>query len=184
MKTLKRSAFALLFVMIGMANTAFIEKEKPAKIEWLTFEEAVELNKTQPKKFFIDVYTDWCGWCKVMDKNTFSDPYIAQYISENYHAVKFNAEQRESVEFQGNTFKFVAQGRKGYHELAAALLNGKLSFPTVVFLDEQMRMIQPIPGYQKPENLAPILTYFAEDHHTKTSWDDFQKNYQSPFENR
>ena len=169
-------------ITIGLTSASFIEEKKVAEIKWLTFEEAVELNKTQPKKIFIDVYTDWCGWCKVMDKNTFKNPYISEYISENYYAVKLDAEQKEDIVFQGNTFKFVPRGKKGYHELAAALLNGKLSFPTVVFLDEQLRMIQPIPGYQKPENLAPILQYFGEDLHTSVSWEDFQKSYESPFE--
>ncbi len=173
----------LLFslVVVAFTSTSFVKKGKPAEIQWLTFEEAVALNKTEPKKIFIDVYTDWCGWCKVMDKNTFKNPYIAEYIIKNYHAVKLDAEQKGEIEFQGNTFKFVARGKKGYHELAAALLNGKLSFPTVVFLDEQFRMIQPVPGYQKPENLAPMLQYFAEDLHTSISWEDFQKNYTSPF---
>lgn len=183
MKIYKLS-FVLLFslITVGLIGTSFKGKEKPAEIEWLTFEEAVELNKTQPKKIFIDVYTDWCGWCKVMDKNTFKNEYIAEYISKNYHAVKLDAEQKASIEFQGNTFKFVPRGKKGYHELAASLLNGKLSFPTVVFLDEQFRLIQPLPGYQKPEQLAPILQYFAEDLHNSVSWQDFQKDYKSPFE--
>ncbi len=165
-------------------STSFVGKENPEKpvetkpsIQWLSFEEAVLLNKTQPKKIFIDVYTDWCGWCKVMDKNTFTDPKVIAYMNTYYHAVKFDGEQRADVTFQGNVFKFIARGNKGYHELAASLLGGKLSYPTVVFLDDQFRMIQPLPGYQKPENLLPVLMFFGEDYHTRMSWEDFQKEY-------
>lgn len=154
-------------------------EKKDAQVQWLTFEEAVAKNKENPKKLFIDVYTDWCGWCKVMDKNTFNHPEIAKYLNENFYPVKLDAEQKEDITFNGHTFKFVASGRKGYHELAASLLNGKLSFPTVVFLDEQLRIIQPLPGYHKPEQFDPILRFIGGDSYKDISWEDFQKSYSS-----
>ena len=87
-----------------------------------------------------------------MDKNTFNDPQVSKLLNEKFYAVKFNAEQREDVVFDNHTFKFVPSGRNGYHELAAALLNNQLSYPTVVFLDEEFKMIQPLAGYrQAPE---------------------------------
>ncbi len=147
------------------------------KVEWLTFEEAVELSKTEKKKIFIDVYTDWCGWCKVMDKNTFNDPEIAAYLNENFYPVKFNAEQKEDVHFRGETYKFIASGRNGYHELAAGLLNNKLSFPTVVFLDEDFRIISPVPGYHKPDFFHKVVTYFGGEHYKDLSWKQWEEEY-------
>ncbi|MEM7551558.1 MAG: DUF255 domain-containing protein [Bacteroidota bacterium] len=152
-----------------------------SSINWMTFEEAMEKNKTEPRKIFIDVYTDWCGWCKVMDKKTFSNPVIAEYMNDKYYAVKLDAEQKEDIEFNGTTFKFVAQGKRGYHELAAALLNGKLSYPTVVFMDEQNRILQPIPGFQKADQFDRIMKFFGEDSYKDQSWKDFQESYTSPF---
>src|SRR5258706_11010981 len=96
-------------------------------VKWMTFEEAVEKSKIEKRMIFIDVFTDWCGWCKVMDKNTFPDPEIARILNENYYPVKFNAEQTGDVAFRGATFKFIAQGNRGYHQLAAALLNNQMS---------------------------------------------------------
>ena len=157
------------------------DKAKTSVIEWLSFEEAIERNKTTPKKIFIDVYTDWCGWCKVMDKNTFSQPEIAAYMNENFYAVKLNAEQKEDITFNGSTFKFVAQGRRGYHELAAAILQGKMSYPTVVFMNENNQILQPIPGYQKPRQFDMIMRFFGESAFEKMSWEDFQKSYQPSF---
>src|SRR5688572_27861029 len=81
-----------------------------ATVNWMTFEEAVEKSKTEKRKIFIDVYTDWCGWCKVMDKQTFAVPAVAKLLNEKYYAVKFNAEQREDVFFRGTTFRFVPYG--------------------------------------------------------------------------
>lgn len=146
-------------------------------IKWYSIQEAEELTKTDPKKLFVDVYTDWCGWCKVMDKNTFTDPEIAAQLNENFYAVKLNAEQKEDITFKGHTFKFVASGRNGYHELAAALMNGKMSYPTVVFLDEQLNLLQPLPGYQKPEQLDPILDFIGNDFYKTTSWQDYLKQH-------
>src|SRR5436189_3917103 len=94
-------------------------------VKWMTFEEAVEKSKTEKRKIFIDVYTDWCGWCKVMDKNTFPDPEVAKLLNEKFYPVKLDAEQTADITFHGTTFKFVAMGNKGVHQLAAALLNNQ-----------------------------------------------------------
>lgn len=153
-------------------------------VKWMTFEEAIEKSKTEKRKIFIDVYTDWCGWCKVMDKNTFNEPTIAKTLNEKFYPVKFNAEQKEDVVFNGTTFKFVESGRSGYHELAAALLNNQLSYPTVVFLDEDFKTASPVAGYRKPEEFHKIMTYFGEDHFKKggqDGWAQFEAQYKSPY---
>lgn len=147
----------------------------------MTFAEAVEKSKTEKRKIFVDVYTDWCGWCKVMDKNTFSEPKIAKILNEKFYPVKFNGEQREDVVLNGTTYKFVTSGNSGYHELAAALLNKQLSYPTVVFLDENFNMIQPLPGYRKPEEFHPIVQFIGEGHYKTEKWPDWQATYKSPY---
>lgn len=171
----------LLIIFIG--SSAFIKDDNQEKTEspvnWMSFEEAVEKSKTEKKKIFIDVYTDWCGWCKVMDKNTFSQEDIAKYLNENYYPVKLDAEQKEDIEFRGQTFKYVPSGRRGYHQLAAALLNNKLSYPTVVFLDEEFNMIQPLAGYQKPEQFEPIIKFIGGDHYKTTKWEEWMKDFDS-----
>ncbi|MGK7389035.1 MAG: thioredoxin family protein [Candidatus Cyclobacteriaceae bacterium M2_1C_046] len=164
------------FILLSFLVSA---QKEDITVNWMTFEEAVEANKKEPKKIFIDVYTDWCGWCKVMDKNTFNHPTIAKYLNENFYNVKLDAEQKEDITFNGHTFKFVASGRKGYHELAAALLDGKLSYPTVVFMDEQLRIIQPLPGYQKPEQFDPIVRFIGDDHYKQIEWESYRKEYKS-----
>ncbi|MBA7554807.1 hypothetical protein ES705_47442 [subsurface metagenome] len=123
---------ACLFIALSM---------NAQEVNWYTFKEAVELNKKEPRKILVDVYTDWCGYCKVMDKNTFGNKYVADYLNKSYYPVKFNAEQKEEITYNEKTYKFVAQGSRGFHELAAALLNGQMSYPSVVFLDEQVRII-------------------------------------------
>lgn len=152
-------------------------------VKWMTFEQALKESEKTKKKIFIDVYTDWCGWCKVMDKNTFSDPNVAKILNEDYYPVKFNAEQREDVTFKGHAFKFVPSGNNGYHELAATLLNNQLSYPTVVFLDEDFNGITPLAGYKKPEEFHRYLIYIRDEYYKKgqDANAEFQKNYKSPY---
>lgn len=145
-----------------------------AKIKWLTIEEAFALNQKNPKKIFIDVYTDWCGWCKVMDRETFSNPSVAEYISKNYYAVKLNAEQKEDIVLGKDKFVYVGQGGRGYHQLAAALLKNQLSYPTVVFMNEKFQAIQPVPGYIKAPEFHQIITFIGGDHYGKEPFDQFK----------
>jgi thioredoxin-related protein len=150
----------------------------PETIKWLTVEEVLEKAKTEKKKIFIDVYTDWCGWCKEMDKNTFTDETIVSYLNQNFLCVKFNAEQKTDITYKGKTYKFIGQNEKrGYHELAAFWLNNRLSYPTVVILDEEQTLLQPIPGYQEAAKMEVILHYFGTDSHKKVPWEKYEKTY-------
>jgi thioredoxin-related protein len=176
-----------LFVALCHKGKAQAQNHLTGPIKWMSFEEAVEKSKTEKKKIFIDVYTGWCGWCKVMDKNTFPDPEVAKLLNENFYPVKFDAEQTADVIFHGTTFKFIEQGNRGYHQLAAALLNNQLSYPNFVFLDEEFRIIPiyqgytSLPGYKKPEEFYPFLSFVAGNFYQKSNIQEYQKVYKSPY---
>lgn len=150
-------------------------------IEWLTWSEAIEKVNTDknPKKLFVDVYTDWCGWCKKMDKDTFNNPKVAKYMQENFYMIKMDAEGKEDIVYKNKTFKYIPQGNRGYHELAAALLQGKLSFPTVIFLNENEEILSPVPGYQKPDEFLMIAKYFGDDIYKDKSWKEYDDSNKS-----
>ena len=175
---MKHLTIPLLLILILFCG-AKSPVEPVSKVEWLTFEEAIKLHSKSPKKLLIDLYTDWCGWCKVMDRETYSHQQIADYINHNFYPVKFNAEQTESIEFDGHMFKYVPQGRRGVHELAATLTNNQLSYPTTVFMDEQLRVISPVPGYLKPKDMAPILEFIGEGYYKNQDFNSFKKHHKS-----
>jgi thioredoxin-related protein len=147
------------------------------KIRWMSWEEALSKHEKAPRKLFIDVYTEWCGWCKKMEASTFGQDHVAKYINQNYYAIRFDAEDKSPIEFKNNTYNFVKTFRGGYHELAAFLLQGKLSYPSLVFLDEDLNLIQTIQGFQDTENFDMIIHYFAGDHYKTTPWRKFTKSY-------
>lgn len=163
-------AFALL-----MTSAVFAQE----KIHWMSLEQAEKANQEEPRKVIIDVYTDWCGWCKRMDQTTFANPVIAKYANEHFYMVKFNAEQKDSITFKGHTFKYVAQGRRGFNQLAVALLNGKLVFPNLVYMNKDLEIIQPIPGYQDATTFEQIIHFIGEDKYKEMSFEDFKKDFTS-----
>jgi len=151
----KKGLFCLL---LFLALNSYAQK---AKINWLSFEEAIALNKKNPKKILVDVYTNWCYYCKVMDKKTYSNSKVIAYINTHFYPVKLNAEQKDDITFNGKKYKYIAKGRRGYHELAAAILEGKLSYPTTVFFDTKEQVITRLPGYLTVKNYEPILVFLA-----------------------
>jgi len=108
-----------------------------------------------------------------MEEKTFSDDKIIKLLNTEYYAVRFDAEGKEPVNFKGKTYKFVPQGRNGYHELAAVLMRGKLSYPTSVFLDENLNLITTLPGYVTPDKMEPILKFIGEGHYRNQTFQEY-----------
>lgn len=172
MMTYIKSLLILAFATMTITLSA---QESAEKIKWYSWEEAFELNKTAPKKVFVDLYTDWCGWCKKMDKSTFSDPKVIKYLNENFYPVKFNAEQKTAITFSGNEFKFRKAGRRGFHELAYALLDGRMGYPAFVTLDETYTRIMISPGYKRVPQMMEELLFAKEEKYKEMSFDDYKK---------
>lgn len=130
------------------------------EIQWMSLPEALEAQKTNPKKIFMDVYTHWCGPCKLLDKKTFANKDVARYISEHYYAVKFNGEGDEEIAFYDRTFRNPnydpnRKGRNATHQFTQFL--GINAYPTMVFFSEDGDPIMPLVGYYKPQQLEPYL---------------------------
>jgi thioredoxin-related protein len=184
---MKKLVLFSLGVTLFFGCTAQPQNPSGVSVKWYTIEEAVALNEKKPKKIIIDIYTDWCSWCKVMDQNTFSQPEIAEYLNSRYYPVKFNAESLNPINYKGKVFVNNNQGRRSPHELAISLLQGKMSYPSIAFMDENSQPIfyldenqNPrisLPGYKTPEQMLPLLVFFGEDHYKTTSWAEFTKTY-------
>jgi thioredoxin-related protein len=158
------------FEVSGQTSTATM------KIDWMTIEEAEQANKKEPRKIFVDVYTNWCGWCKKMDKTTFSDSLVQKYGKEKFYFVKLNAEDQNSIIFKEKVFRYNAQMQA--NELAVQLLNGQMGYPTLVFLDEKSTPIQTFGSYMDAKQFLMLLHYFGDNaYRKKKSLDEFAKEF-------
>lgn len=161
--------FALVMASISAAPPS--PAPEPG-IQWLTWQEAYELSKVKPKKLFINIYTDWCGFCKRMDATTFQDPEVILYVNEHFYPVKLNAEMKEEIEFRGHVFAWVDGGRRGVHTLAYSLLEGKMGYPSFVTMNEDYDRIAIMPGYKVPQQLLKELRFAAEEQYKYKSHPD------------
>ncbi|MDR6564866.1 MULTISPECIES: DUF255 domain-containing protein [unclassified Arcicella] len=152
-------------------NTSLVPKANKAKINWMTLEQAYAATQKEPRKILIDVYTGWCGWCKVMDQKTFTDEKVAEFVNQKYYAVKLDAEMKDTIRIGKQQYIW----ENGYNQAGVALLQGKMSFPTIVYLDEQFNMIQPVAGYQEAQQFHQIVTFFGDNHYRKGNWEKYQK---------
>lgn len=145
---------AITFLSISCKSSGGeYKKSTDGTITWITIDQAAELKNTEEKLYFVDVYTKWCGWCKVMDKKTFTDPEVIKLMSEKFHMIKFDAEQTNLVNWEGQEYIYKAGGRKGIHGLASVLLNNRLSYPSFAVLDKNRKPIKTIVGYKDPTQL-------------------------------
>lgn len=146
-----KKIFFLLFISLITLST------QAQEIKWMTFNEAVAAQKKNKKPIFIDVYTAWCGPCKLLDSRTFSDPSVAKLINEKYNAVKFNAEGNEVVILGKMTYKNPGykedrkNSRNAMHEFAYFLkVQG---YPAMVVLNNKQQIQKTILGFRTPEEL-------------------------------
>jgi thioredoxin-related protein len=148
-------------------------------VHWYTFSEAVKLQTKNPKPIMVDVYTSWCGPCKMMSANTFGNELLSKYLNEHFYPVKFNAETYDSVAFKGVVFK--NQNPPGtprpVHDFANSILDGKLMYPSIVFLNEDIQRIQVLTGYYPPNLFEPVLKFFGSGKYKDASYEDFQKTF-------
>jgi thioredoxin-related protein len=164
--------------LIFAAFLCFTGQSVFAQVKWMSWEEMLIASKKEPRKVFVDVYTNWCHWCKKMDAHTFRDPAVAEYLNQHFYCVRFNAETPETLYFKGKAYYFNKSA--GHHELAARILNNRMSYPSMVFLDEDLQVIQPIPGFKKPEDFQIIISYFATGHYMKTPWAVYKSKFSKP----
>ena len=126
-------------------------------LEWMNMDQLAKIPLSGSKLYLIDIYTEWCGWCRVMDKKTFSDKNVQDFLRQNFHLIKFDAERKDPVVFKSEKYEWKAGGRKGNNELALELLDGKMSYPSLVYLDQNLKVIKVSSGYKNPQQLLQEL---------------------------
>lgn len=181
-----KSKHLILILTIAVASIgtfSFINypnpDEKGGLVHWYTFGEAVELQKKNPKLIMVDVYTSWCGPCKMMSAHTFANPVIAKYLNENFYPVKFDAETWDSVKFNGFVFKNnnPPGTQRPVHEFAISILDGKLSYPSIVFVDSDIKRVRIVVGFHNAAQFEPILKFHGSAAYKTQDFEEYKKTF-------
>ncbi|WP_298157267.1 thioredoxin family protein [Flavobacterium sp.] len=149
-------------LMLTLFTIALFASANAQDIKWMTLDEALTAQKSNPKPIFMEVYTNWCGECKKMDKKTFKDKKLAAFISENYYAVKFNAESNVEVTYKGRKYSNPefdatkkAKAKNATHDFVKLLKID--SYPTIVILEGQGEVSNTFTGFRTAAQLLPEL---------------------------
>ena len=177
----KLHKIGLFFIMIAFSFLqkvdAKTEINSQSELKLTTIDKAIEECKVAKKKFIlVDLYTEWCGWCKKMDENVFTDAQIISLLNSDFTVVKFDAETKDAVNFNSKSYTFAKTGARGANQLAMELgsTGGKLGYPTLVILDATGKKLQAFPGYKDIQTLTAILKYFQSESYNKIDFQQFQ----------
>lgn len=177
---LKRIPGVFIVLMISL-NALLAQNESEGLVKWMTFKEAQAKNKEVPKPFIIDVYTDWCGWCKHMMKTTYSNEGLAGYINANFYPVKFNAETKDTIEYNGKIYKPLSKEPKTPHELAVKFLGSSLSYPSTIFVTNNYEYNLLSQGFMEDKKIEPLLVFMVENAWKNSVYDEFSKHFNNTF---
>lgn len=165
---------------LGGGKTAVSTEPVSKTLTWMTLNDALAKSKSTKKKILVDFFTDWCGWCKRMDKTTYEDPRVIETLNRYFLPVKFNAEREDPVMYKGTKYEMKAQGIRSTHEFAIHLLSGKMGYPTTSFLGADHDLLTNVPGYINAEEMVLILKFFGENKYLSMSYDDFKRIESTP----
>lgn len=169
---MKKTIFLLMLI-------ALLGCSAQAQVEWQSVENASQVDvNTNKKLFFIDFSTSWCGWCKKMDRETFSDPVVSAILNKYYVPVHFDAEGKAEFTWNGQKYagaKASVNGRPATHPFTVAVLGQKLGYPSFALFSKDRKLIQILQGYQSAYDFQMVLWYFANGDTERYSFEQYQQ---------
>lgn len=162
----KLTYIAVLVIFLTILFYAFYPTEN-SHLKWRKFDEGLNEAKISNKKIIVDIYADWCKWCKKMDVEIYPSPEIKNYIETHYIPIKLNGESHEILYYKGEKYT--------YTEFTSSL--GVNGFPATLFMETNGEIITILPGYPGKEEFLNILKFIGEDYYLKITFDEFLKKF-------
>jgi thioredoxin-related protein len=149
-------------LVVALASTAGAE----GHVAWRGWDEGLREARRTNRPVLVDVYTDWCGWCKRMDRDVYSRADVRDYLASRFVVVRLNAEAQDGVQYEGQ-------------DLTSAGLAEQFrvtGYPTTVFLKSSGAHLINVPGYVPADRFMLVLRYIGEGHMEKgVEWESFLK---------
>jgi len=147
------------------------------KVRWTSWDVVNEKISKGDKKFIVYFYFDGCKWCRYMEDYTFTSDHLSRFINNNFYPFRINAASSDKIVISDHAYTSLRIGKYDFHELATEMLAGNMSFPSIVFLDEQFKKLAVYDQYIDSPNFEMLLSFYAGDHHKRTMWRKFANNY-------
>ncbi len=148
-------------------NVEAIGETEPLTLDWLSYDEGLALAEKENKYVLIDFYTDWCGYCQKMERETYSKEEVKRILSENFVTVKVNAESNNKVREKGEEIT----------ERELARRYNVSGYPTIWFLESNQQRIALLPGFVPAEQFILVIKYIGEGWYKNISFEEyFKKN--------
>lgn len=154
---------SILFLIFSSCSAEGDAAEKGAPERdysfWVTLEDAQRQAADEGKYVLLDVYTEWCGFCRRMNRETYADKSVQDVIDRYFYAVRIDAESQQKVSFQNETYSM--------EELAQAF--GVASFPTTIFISPTGEPVASQPGFIEAGRFHKMLSFVgSKSYQTQT----------------
>lgn len=168
---------AILIVTVSMIASSY-RHFSPAKsvVNWRSVTSAKSDWNAHKKPILVDIFTDWCHYCKLMDATTYSNDSVISYMNDHFHSVRINAENQAELWWMGKTYHYIPKFK--LNELAIYLTNGNIVYPTTVLIGINGEM-KPVGGSLTVNELECLLKYFGENQGGKISWEEYSGHFKS-----
>ncbi|MBI5836463.1 MAG: DUF255 domain-containing protein [Candidatus Eisenbacteria bacterium] len=164
-----RRTASLLALAVLVCTAPRIASADPApkaeSLKWLPYEVAVQEAAKSKKPILVDVYTNWCGWCKRMDATTYKDARVIEDLNRDFVIVRLNAESERPTTYKKQPMTEQQISRDVF---------GVSGFPTTIFLDADQGVIGPLPGYVQAAEFHNILRYIGGGHYKTIKYSEFK----------
>ncbi len=136
------------------------------EVAWKSFEKGLKDAAAAKKYTFVDVYTDWCGYCKMLESTTLKAKPVLAELEKNFVSIKFNAESEDQVTYKGK--------KMAMRELSMAW--GVEGFPTMLFLNHKGEIIGSFSSFAEADLMVNLLKYISSGaRERKVSFEEFLK---------
>jgi thioredoxin-related protein len=166
-------SIAAIVVLLELVGSTPTKAQVEERIRWVSLDAAMDYSKRQNKMILVFISTEWCGWCKLMEKKTFQQKSVIQYMNEHFVAVRLDGLYPKDIWFKGFRFRYIPEIQA--HQLAYQLLDGKLKYPSMVLMNYKAEVITPIYGYLEGRELVRVLSYYAEGYYETTPWEEYRR---------
>jgi thioredoxin-related protein len=159
-------AAATKVIRTGPGGTTTTKSAAGSGPNWRSWDEGLRESASSRRPVVVDVYTDWCGWCKRMDRDVYARADVRDYLDKRFVSIKLNAESRANGTYEGKT----------QTSRALAQRFGVNGYPTTVFLKQGGDHLVNVSGYIPAERFLKILRFIGDGHMDRgTSWEDYEK---------